>query len=90
MAIRALPHVRVRFSRRAICAAEAALERRRRPRRDIIPYDRYAELCAADGHHLRPGRPAHPALAPLHDLGVVLDFPRRGRRTARAGPRAEP
>jgi hypothetical protein len=48
-----------------------ALEREK-SRRDIIPYERYAELCAAQG--IDDPADQAPLLELLHDLGVVLDF----------------
>jgi len=69
-AVESLPHVRVLFAAPHLRVKEA-LEQEK-TRRDIIPYERYAELCAAQGID----DPADQAtlLELLHDLGVVLDF----------------
>ncbi|HXF84660.1 MAG TPA: COR domain-containing protein [Anaerolineales bacterium] len=69
-AIRSLPHVRVRFAQSHLRVKEA-LEREKE-RRDIIPYERYAELCTTEG--IRDKEDQRTLLALLHDLGVVLDF----------------
>jgi internalin A len=69
-AVESLPHVRVCFAAPHLRVKEA-LEQEK-TRRNIIPYERYAELCAAQGID----DPADQAtlLELLHDLGVVLDF----------------
>ena len=69
-AVESLPHVRVLFAASHLRVKEA-LEQEK-ARRDIIPYERYAELCAAQGID-DPGDQAT-LLELLHDLGVVLDF----------------
>jgi internalin A len=69
-AVESLPHVRVCFAAPHLRVKEA-LEQEK-TRRNIIPYERYAELCAAQGID-DPGDQAT-LLELLHDLGVVLDF----------------
>ncbi len=69
-AVDSLPHVRVLFAAPHLRVKEA-LEQEK-TRRNIIPYERYAELCAAQGIH--DPRDQAILLELLHDLGVVLDF----------------
>ncbi len=69
-AIRSLPHVRVRFAQSHLRVKEALEQEKER--RDIIPYERYAELCTTEG--IEDEEDQRTLLALLHDLGVVLDF----------------
>ncbi len=69
-AVNALPHVRVRFAKTHL-RVKADLEREKATH-DIIPYPRYADLCAAQG--ITDEEDRRTLLALLHDLGVVLDF----------------
>jgi len=69
-AVESLPHVRVLFAASHLRVKE--LLEQEKARSDIIPYERYAELCAAQDID----DPADQAtlLELLDDLGVVLDF----------------
>ncbi len=69
-AVESLPHVRVCFAAPHLRVKEA-LEQEK-TRRNIIPYERYAELCAAQG--IDDPDDQATLLELLHDLGVVLDF----------------
>ena len=69
-AVASLPHVRVLFAAPHLRVKEA-LEQEK-TRRNIIPYERYAELCAAQG--IDDPDDQATLLELLHDLGVVLDF----------------
>ncbi len=66
----ALPHTRVLFAASHL-AVRDALEREKQ-QRDIIPYPRYADLCAAQS--IADEEDQRTLLALLHDLGVALDF----------------
>lgn len=69
-AVESMPHVRVCFARSHL-QVKADLEKEK-AERDIIPYERYRELCAAQG--ISDQEDQDTLLALLHDLGVVLDF----------------
>jgi len=81
-AVESLPHVRVLFAAPHLRVKEA-LEQEK-THRDIIPYERYAELCKAQGIENRADQAT--LLELLHDLGVVLDFrDERGEPLSREG-----
>jgi len=69
-AVESLTHVRVLFAAPHLRVKEA-LEGEK-TRRNIIPCERYAELCAAEG--IEDPQDQAALLELLHDLGVVLDF----------------
>ena len=69
-AVNALPHVRVRFAQTHL-RVKTTLEREKQTH-DIIPYSRYADLCAAQD--ITDEGDQRALLALLHDLGVVFDF----------------
>ncbi len=70
-AVASLPHVRVRFARVHL-AVKDALEAEKARGKDLIPRERYRELCEEQG--LDDPEDQETLLALLHDLGVVLDF----------------
>ena len=81
-AVASLPHVRVCFAAPHL-RVKAKLEREK-GRRNIIPRERYAELCAAEG--IDDPDDQATLLELLHDLGVVLDFrDERGEPLSREG-----
>ncbi len=69
-AVDSLPHVRVLFANTHLAVKEALEEEQKT--HHIIPRQRYAELCAAQG--VKDKRDQKTLLLLMHDLGVVLDF----------------
>ena len=81
-AVESLPHVRVLFAAPHLRVKEALEQEKTHC--DIIPYERYAELCKAQGIENRADQAT--LLELLHDLGVVLDFrDERGEPLSREG-----
>jgi len=69
-AVESLPHVRVLFANTHL-EVKAALEAEKESR-NIIPRQRYAEICA--DHDISDAEDQETLLLLMHDLGVVLDF----------------